>query len=277
MSPPRPWPVCIGLAASAALAQPAPDPRPLWEFGAFAVAGSQQSYPGSAQQVQPALALPFFIYRGPLLRADDGTVGARAFKSASTEVDVGLGLSFGSSAEATDVRRGMPDIGTLVEVGPRLKVDLGPAPADHRAGRWRFALPLRAVFDLNDRLAWKGLSMQPELGWSRRSSSGWSYATAASVVLGSARLADVFYGVAPAYATPERPAYEARGGLVAWRLSLSASRTLSPDWRVFAYARVDSVAGAANRASPLVERRHGASGGIGLSWTWMRSDRPATE
>jgi hypothetical protein len=39
---------------------------------------------------------------------------------------------------------------------------------------------------------------------------------------------------------------------------------------------MDSVAGAANRASPLVERTYGASAGIGLSWTWLRSaDRGA--
>lgn len=267
-------PACSSLLAAAALAQTPADPRPLWEFGAFAVAGSQQAYPGSSQQVRPAVALPFFIYRGPLLRADEGTVGARAFKTATTEVDVGLGFAFGSSAGATDARRGMPDIGTLVEAGPRLKIDLGPAPGD---GRWRFAMPLRAVFDINDSFAWKGLSLQPEIGWGRRSPSGWAYGTSASVVLGNARLADTFYGVAPAFATAERPAYESRGGVIAWRLSLTATRPLTPDWRFFAYLRTDSVAGAANHASPLVDRQHGASGGIGLAWTWMRSDQPASD
>lgn len=263
----------FSLAASGACAQPAAPTQPLWELGAFAVAGSQQAYPGSDQQVRPLLALPFFIYRGPLLRADEGTVGARAFKSETTEVDIGLGLSFGSSASGTDARRGMPDIGTLVEAGPRLKVDLGPAPGD---GRWRFALPLRGVFDINDRFAWRGLTLQPEIGWSRRGASGWSYGTTASALFGNERLADTFYSVDPAYATADRPAYDARAGLISWRLSLNATRLLTPDWRVFGYARMDSVAGAANRASPLVERTHGASAGIGLSWTWLRSaDRGA--
>jgi outer membrane protein len=46
---------------------------------------------------------------------------------------------------------------------------------------------------------------------------------------------------------------------------------------VFGFARVDSVAGAANRASPLVQQRNGATVGLGVSWTWLRSEARASD
>ena len=46
---------------------------------------------------------------------------------------------------------------------------------------------------------------------------------------------------------------------------------------MFGFVRVDSVAGAANRASPLVRQTTGATAGVGLNWTWMRSERAAVD
>jgi outer membrane scaffolding protein for murein synthesis (MipA/OmpV family) len=58
---------------------------------------------------------------------------------------------------------------------------------------------------------------------------------------------------------------------MATRLSASLSKNISRDWTVFAFARADTVAGAANRNSPLVSRTTGFTAGAGLSWTWLRS------
>lgn len=93
----------------------------LWEVGGVAFGVSQQAYPGSDQQVNRALPLPYFIYRGELLRADRDTAGIRALKTDTFELDVGLAGSFGANSGALDARRGMREIGTLVELGPRLK------------------------------------------------------------------------------------------------------------------------------------------------------------
>lgn len=257
----------------AATARPAGAPsQPLWEAGFFGVGGSQQAYPGSRQQVNSGLVLPFFIYRGQVLRAEQGGVGLRALRTARMEFDVGLAGSFGSSASQDDARRGMPDIGTLIELGPRVKWDLGAAPW---GGQLNATVPLRGVFDVSNGFAFRGVSLEPVLSWGDRTASGWAYGVSAGLLIGNRRLADTFYGVAPAEATATRPMYEARAGLVATRLSFNVSRRLGDDWRVFATARLDSVEGAANRRSPLVDKPTGASAGIGLAWTWMRSQQPA--
>ena len=259
------------LAAGAAAAQPAA--VPLWEVGGLAFGTHQQAYPGSDQSVRRAIALPYLLYRGEVLRIDRGTAGVRALKRPTFEVDIGFSGAFGSSSRDIDARRGMPDLGTLVEFGPRLKWNLGEAAG----GRWHVELPLRGVFDLGDRLARRGLSFEPELQFARRTTGGLSYAASVAAVIGDRRLAETFYGVEPAYATAERPAYDARAGLINGRLGLTASQQVAPDWRVFGFVRIDSVAGAANRASPLVRQTTGTTAGVGLNWTWMRSERAAVD
>ena len=101
-----------------------------------------------------------------------------------------------------------------------------------------------------------------------RARGGWGYSTSIGAVWGDRRLADTFYGVVPVHSTPQRTAYVAESGLVAWRLAAEVSRHLSPDLRLFAFARADSVAGVSNEASPLVQRTAGASAGLGLAYTW---------
>jgi outer membrane scaffolding protein for murein synthesis (MipA/OmpV family) len=257
----------LAIAAPAAAQEP-DGGQPLWEAGVGVVAASQQAYPGASQNVRRGLVFPYLVYRGEFLRADRDSVGLRAVRTDRFELDIGFAGAFGSSAGDIEARRGMPDIGTLVEFGPRLRWDLGAAPA---GGRLRAEAALRGVFDASDGFRSRGIAFEPRLTY-ERAFGPWRNAAGVGAVWGDRRLADTFYGVAPAYATAGRPAYAAEAGLVAWRLGLTTTRALSRDWRVFAAARLDSVAGAANRASPLVDRTHGASLAVGVVYTFARSD-----
>lgn len=250
---------------------------PLWELGAFALGVSQQAYPGSDEQLTRGLLLPYAQYRGRFLRADRETAGLRAVKTPVYELDIGVAASFGGSSSEIGARRGMPELGTLVEFGPRVKINLGRWGEGPNAGRWRLDLPLRGVFDLTDGAAHRGMAFEPELNFQRRSLGGWGYGVSVGAIIGDRRLNRTFYGVAPIYALPDRPAYEAKSGLVAWRLSASLSRAITPDWRGIGFVRVDSVSGAANEASPLVRRTVGATVGLGLSYTWLRSAARASD
>jgi outer membrane protein len=270
-------PVILPLACAtlpAVAQQTASTGRSLWEIGAVGIGVDQQAYPGSGRQVRRALALPYLIYRGQYVRADNDGVGVRPVKTPLYEFDISGAYSFGSSASDDPVRRGMPNLGTLVEFGPRVKVNLGEAPF---GGRWRLDLPVRGVFDLSHQLAYRGAVFQPGLTWSKRPGGGWAYGIGASVLLADSRLARTFYEVEPRYATRTRSAYDAESGLLSTRLSIFAAKDITRDWTLFAFARVDSVAGAANRASPLVQKTTGTSTGIGVSWTWLRSQEKAVD
>jgi outer membrane scaffolding protein for murein synthesis (MipA/OmpV family) len=121
------------------------------------------------------------------------------------------------------------------------------------------------------------MAFEPKLVYQRRASAGWFYSTSVSAIVADKRLAQSFYGVAPQYALASRPSYEAQSGLVALRLNASVFHQLSRDWRVFGFGRIDSVAGAANENSPLVKKTNGASLGLGLTYTWLRSERSAVD
>lgn len=277
----RRWCAALGVAASAgavaqesASARSGPPVLPRWEAGALGLLISQQAYPGADQQVQRQLVLPYLVYRGPVLRADRGTAGIRAVQGDSFELDIGASGALGSSAQRIEARRGMPDLGTLVEFGPRLRWTLHRAPD---GSRWRFDLPVRSVHDLSDGLERRGTAIEPEIKWQGLVGGGYFVNTGLSAVLGDRSLAQTFYGVAPSQATVMRPAYSAKAGLITWRLAGAVGWRLSPNWNAFTYARVDSVSGAANESSPLVRQTTGVSAGVGLSYVWQRSSLPGVD
>jgi outer membrane protein len=277
--------VPIGVAAalllstgSAGAQEELPDEagRPLWEVGAFGLGGEQLAYPGSDTRLQRALALPYGIYRGKRVRVGEGSVGVRAVKTATTELDIGFSGSFGSSASEVPIRAGMPNLGNLVEFGPRLKFNL---PRWVPGTRITASLPLRGVFDLNDSLRDRGVAFEPvlSLGWRPWASTG--LGASLSAIYGDRRLANHFYGVPEAFADAGlgRGTFEAEAGLIATRLNLSATLAPHRDWRIFSYVRVESVNGAANEASPLVRQSTGYTVGVALSWTILRSEQPGED
>ena len=263
---------CAALSTLAVAQGPAGSAPPLWELGGVALGVSQSAYPGADQQVNRALALPYFVYRGDVLRADRDTAGIRAMKTETFELDVGFAGAFGAGSETIDARQGRRKLGTMVELGPRLKWDLGAGPA---GGRLSAEFPARAVLDLSDKAAHRGWSLEPKLTYSNRTASGWRYSASVSAIVADTRLAQTFYEVRSSEATAARPAYRAEGGLVSWRFGTAFSRSLARDWNLFGFARLETVAGAANESSPLVRRSSGASVGVGVAYTWMRSDRAA--
>jgi hypothetical protein len=254
---------------------PAPAARalPLWEAGVVAFGGTQPAYPGADRNVGGGLVLPFVVWRGPVLRVEDGGAGLRAVNTPSVQVDLGASGSFGARANEVPVRAGLPDLGTRVELGPRLRWRLGEAPF---GGRFTADFPLRAVFDIDDGFTHVGTTFEPRLSWGRGLGE-WGLGMSVAALIGDRRLAEGFYGVPAAFATPTRAAYEAKAGLVAWRLGANVSRRLAPDWRAFAFVRLDTVAGAANEASPLVQRTNGVAAGLGVSWTWRRGEAPGSD
>lgn len=263
----------VGSAVPDPAVQTADDaaaPKPLWEVGVFGFGVSQAAYPGAAERTQRAFGLPFVIYRGKYFRADENTVGVRALTTPATELDIGFAGSFGARSTDVEIRRGMPSLGTLFEFGPRLKVKL---PAPMAGSRLRVDLPLRAVLDVSDSFQGRGFSFEPELDFGLRTAGGTRLGAKVGLIFGDRKLNDYLYGVAPQYASVTRPAYQGQAGLIATRVGLSTASRLGQDWELFIFARYDSVSGAANAASPLVRKSGGPSVGIGLAWTFWRSER----
>jgi outer membrane protein len=246
---------------------------PRWEAGVVGFGATQPAYPGADTNTSRALVLPYLVYRGEYLRSDRGGVGVRAVKTARLELDVGFAGSLGSNASDVDARRGMADIGILVEMGPQLKINLTDV-ADG-PGSSRIELPLRGVFDLNDDLRFKGLAFNPTWVTTHGLPGRWAATWSVGAVWGSRKLTGTFYDVKANEVTATRPAYDASSGLIALRAGLSLSRPIGNTARFFTFVRQESLAGAANNDSPLVQRRSGTSAGLGISWSFLQSGQTA--
>jgi outer membrane scaffolding protein for murein synthesis (MipA/OmpV family) len=261
------------MMAVAVAAQAQTAPLPLWELGVFAGTATTPAYPGSADRASRTLALPIFVYRGEVLRMERGDVGARLFSSNDVELDLGFSASLPATSDDLSARKGMSDLGTLVEFGPRVKFTLArPAPGT----RVRLELPVRAVLEFNNGVRQQGYAFEPELGLEVRDvGAGWSLGATASLVFGDKDLNNYFYGVSAPFATAVRPAFDAKAGLITTRLGVTTSRSLTPDVRVFGFVRYEWMEGAANKASALFQQTTGTSVGLGLVWTIGRSEQTA--
>ncbi|MCE3603348.1 MipA/OmpV family protein [Massilia sp. P8910] len=258
----------------AAFAAPAEDkPLPLWEAGVLGGIASAPAYPGAADRSSRGLVLPFLIYRGLVLRADQTGIGARLFKREAVELDVGLAGSLPARSDDVAARAGMPNLGLLLEFGPRLKVRIAEPSASSRI---RLDIPLRAVIEARAGMRTQGFTFEPKVVYEMRSADGlWTFDANAGVAIGDKKVNRYFYEVQPRYATSTRPAYQAGAGLVLARVGASASRMLNDDVRVLGFVRLESYAGAANEDSPLMKKKSGASAGVAFAWTLGRSTRLA--
>jgi len=291
----RPAVLAAALLAGAALALPAtardaespaaPEtpagknaPLPLWEVGLYSIAGWQPAYPGSDQNLTSSQLLPYGIYRGSILRVEGGGLGVRAFQTPRFEWDVSASGSFGSSANEVRARQGMADIGTLVQFGPALRVNLGDLIDPRRNSRLtRLEFPIRAVFDVYEDFGYMGWTFEPRFSHTAWQGTSSSAVVSASLLFGSRSINDLFYGVAPIYATPQRPEYQARPGLISTVLSGYIRHRISPTLQLTFFANVSTVRGSANHSSPLLLQDENGGVGLALSWAIWSSEERGTE
>lgn len=250
---------------------------PLWTAGLFMVAADHPVYPGAERRAQSATVLPFITWRGPIFRVESGSAGLRALRTPRAELDFSAAASFGSDGRDSGAREGMPAIGTLVEIGPSLRINLGELRDDGKRPPLRLDLPLRAVFDADRDLEFAGASFEPRVTWRLPGVAGWNPSVYGGLMFGNRALNQMYYGVEPIYATETRPAYEAHSGLVATRLGTSWARMLGRDWRLALHASVETVKGSANRDSPLIGRTVDHTLAISLTWTAFRSEERGVE
>ena len=254
------------------------EPLPLWEIGAVAIAAYMPAYPGSDQDLARLRILPFGIYRGSVLHADGNGIGLRALRTPRFEWDVSGSGSFGSSANKVRIRAGMPSIGTLVEIGPALKVNLGDLVDDKREPRLtQLEIPVRAVFDVNHGFAHRGWTFEPRLSHTAWTGPSFALVLSAGALFGDRTLNHLYYGVDSPYATAGRPAYDAKAGLIASRLSASLRHRINSTLRLQYFAQVETVRGAANESSPLVRSKQDAGIGLSLIWGVWHSDESGVE
>ncbi|WP_376098268.1 MipA/OmpV family protein [Roseomonas sp. CCTCC AB2023176] len=260
-------------AAAAAPETPAGEVRlPVFEAGIAGGVGSLPDYPAADRNRVRGIALPYVIYRGDILRADDQGVRGRLLRGERIGLDLSFSGAVATSSDDNPARRGMPDLDWLGEVGPALRITLWRQP-DHPR-RVNLELPVRAVFSTDlTQVRFRGFTFSPELAFEDRSLI-WPRArfrVGIGPIFATERFQDYFYEVAPRFALPTRPAYDAKGGYLGARAQFSYRVPVGRDVSVVLGGRVENFSGAANADSPLHRRDWNVTGVAGFAWSFYTS------
>jgi outer membrane protein len=260
------------LCASASLAHA--ELRPQWEFGVGATAFSLPDYRGSDESRAYLFPFPYAIYRGDKLRVDRQGVRGVFFESERLEFDLSLSATPPVDSDKNRARQGMPHLDPTLEIGPRLNVTLIRDRANNRA--LTFRLPVRAVIatDLSHAEG-AGYVAYPHLTFDTRPvifGGRWNLGLQAGPLFATRKYHGYFYAVDPQFATPDRPSYAASGGYSGALALVSITRRWQRYW-VGAFARYDTLKGAAFESSPLMRRDYSVMAGIAFAWVFAESER----
>lgn len=265
--------VALALAWVAPVAQASED-VPLWELGAGVAALSFPAYRGSDQTTNFMMPAPYFTYHGKILKADRHGMRGELFDSDRLDLTVSAALSPPAASEDIVARAGMPDLEPTFEFGPQFDVTLWRS----RSSFVKVLLPLRAAFTLEGSPRDIGWVFHPKLNMDVTDilgKGGWNLGLLAGPLYGDQRQHAYFYGVAPQYATADRPAYEAKTGYAGMQYLASLSKRFPKFW-VGAFLRYDNLSGARFEDSPLVRSKDYYAGGVAVSWILDESSTRVT-
>lgn len=248
---------------------------PRWEFGLAAAGLNVPAYPSSASRSERQFLVPWFVYRGDKFRLQDGGAKVIALENRRVTLDLSIAGSLNANSQDAPLRAGMPDLDYLLEIGPKIDVRLFDGLLENGQRRMlSWSTALRAALSTDIRSAdTRGAVLGTRLRY--RHSGLWNKSATLAVSLtanwASEPLMDYIYQVDDAFALPERPVYDARGGYVGTNLTLGLLYRLNDRWSTYLGINGSLHSGAANRSSPLFERDSTTSIFGGISWEIKRS------
>jgi outer membrane protein len=257
----------LGFAMQAAFAKE----EPLWEFGMGIGAIAFEDYRGSNTTHSYPVPVPYVLYNGKFLQADKDGVRGKLLNQDWIEIN----LSFDATTPVRNdaARNGMPDLKTTVQAGPAVNIHL--YRSDDRGVKLDLRMPLEGAVTVQGSPHFIGGTFLPRLALDIKSpfgASGWNLGLLSGPLFQDRRYNQYFYSVAPQYATPERPSYQAGAGYAGMEFLGALSKRFPKFW-VGAFARYDSLAGAVFDDSPLVQRHSYWAAGVGFAWIIHRSSR----
>ncbi len=244
---------------------------PLWEVGMGLGALRLPHYRGSDQSKGWLLPLPYVAYRGDIIKADRDGARAEFLKTNQTRFDFSVVAGAPSNSEDNRARQGMVDLAPTLEFGPSFVWTAA------RGESWKLEtrVPLRGAMTLQRSPRFAGAVLSPNLNLDVIV-GGWDVGFYVGPVFGTRRQNGYYYDVPTANALPDRPAYRSDSGYAGSQFVFGTSRRFGDFW-VGGFGKIDSLAGAAFEDSPLVRRKTNASFGIGVSWIFWKSQRPASD
>jgi outer membrane scaffolding protein for murein synthesis (MipA/OmpV family) len=247
--------------------------RPLWEIGAGLSVLGMPDYRGSDVTNRHVLPIPYLVYRGELLKADQGGLRGLLYDIERLEVNISLNGTLPAIDGDNPARQGMDELRPTVEVGPTADFHLWRS-ADRKT-KLDLRLPVRTAITVESDPRQIGWLFSPNLILEVKEPAGlpgWNLGLQGGPYFNEREYNAYFYSVSPAEATAERPAYAAPGGYSGSQVTLTLTKRFPRYW-VGGYVRYDYLSGAVYEDSPLVETQNAVAAGVGMSWIFGESAR----
>ena len=251
----------------------------LWEFRLAAFGRYAPVYPGADESDLTVLPIPIPVYRGSFLSFGenlDQVARGDIVDTRRIQLGIDLDFTFGEDSADIAVRRGMPDLDFMFEVGPELEIKLDDREPEQ--GELFLALQLRAGVSL-DGLdpSSRGFVYGPQLEYRRDQVFGGDNLLSLRFkpTWASEKYMDYYYEVDPLFATFGRSAYDAESGYLGSKLTAALTRQINDKLVLGISVSYWLHNGAENDLSPLFRSDSGASIQAALVWTLAESEKRA--
>ena len=235
-------------------------------LGAGLGVASLPHYPGSDQNDDYFLPLPYIDYRYGRLSVNDKGVNAELIDTNTIQLDFDITGSFPVSSDDNTARNGMPDLGFFVEIGPEVSLRLIKKQNYYIS----FDIPARASFELlgedktfDDKVVQDaGYLLEPRLHYEAQNQSI-SFDFDIGILWANETYQSKFYSVNQEFVTTDRALYKAKSGLMGLRLS-STVKYETDNWLMLSYFKYIDLSHGKNELSPLILKNDYLLGGIGF-------------
>lgn len=241
-----------------------------WQVGAGLAAINLGLYPGSSQKKTYVLPIPYFTLVTESLEIGRGIRGF-LFKSEDVVLDISADFGIPVDSEDSRVRAGMPDLDTVLQLGPSLEFLLTELKRDKLDVR--FELPLRSAIstDLKDTRN-EGWLLEPRFSIEKRRlhKSGLAMKFTVGLKYATQDFHAYYYDVDPKFSNATRPAYASEKGYGGSFVKLRASWR-EGYWIWWTLLRYQNLNGAVFEDSPLVEEKDYYMVGVGFAWVFAQN------
>ncbi len=232
---------------------------PLWEYGVVGMVARLPHYPGSNTYSNYVLPLPYLVYRGDIIRANQEGLRGIFWHNDKFETDISFSGNPPVSNDDTE-REGMPELDSIVEMGPALRYYFYK---DNEENSFFLQTDLRLAvsvgFDSGIDTRREGYTSEFSLVYKNaralaRSNS--SFNLSIGLKFSDSALNSYFYEVSPEYQRADRLAYKAHGGYSGAQFAGSFVKRLNPKVSLRLYGKFINISEAIFEDSPLVQTQN---------------------
>ena len=242
----------------------------IWELGAGLTGINLPLYPGSTENKNYLIPFPYLRIKSKFFEVNEGVRGF-FYQSLDFRFNISADLGVPVNSDDSSLRNGMPDLNTVIQIGPSLEIIF--AGGRKQSFEFRFELPARTAIatDLknSDNIGWIA---EPRITYEtlRPFKTGWAYQVSTGLRYATQEYHQYYYNVPTAFTTVNRPFFEADKGYSGLFLDLVANWR-EQDFIYFAYMRYQNLNNTAFENSPLVEDTNYVSVGLGMVWIFADS------